>query len=137
MGKKKKEGTKFILLKDGSDEYTLIGEDGGYAGFHHNDECIVGTYYGRLKLSTVIKKGLDKAVDELLDEDDSRSLFDFEGHDDFDLCMVEEVADWMIFPRDGEVLDNLKYFESNAMLSEAELVKFLKNKEKEYRHLFY
>lgn len=138
MSKKKDklEGTKFILIKDNEYEYTLIGEDGGYVGFHHNDECMVGTYYGRLNLSIVKNLNLHQAVAELIEEDNERALFDFEGKDDFDLCMAEEVADWMIAPRKGYFLDNLKFFKSDEDLSRDELIKFLKIDSKEYAHLF-
>lgn len=130
--KKKIEGTKFILIKDNSEEYTLIGEDGGFAGFHHNGEHIIGTYYGRIDVKRIIETDYETAVEDLLNADNSRSLFDFEGKDDFELGMAEEVADWMIAPRDGEFYDNLKYFKSNDDLSESELIKFLKKKRKFY-----
>ena len=136
MSKQKKDtGTKFILIKN-DDEYTLIGEDGGYAGFHHNDECMVGTYYGRLDVKRLIETDLETTLDELYESDNSRTLFDFEGKDDFELSMAEELADWMIAPSEGNFYDNLKYFKSMDELSETELIKFLKKKRKEYEHLF-
>lgn len=137
MSKRKKDnGTKFILIKETEDEYTLIGEDGGYGGFHHNGEYIIGTYYGRLDVRRLIETDLETALNEMYESDNSRALFDNEGQDYFELSMAEEMADWMIAPREGEFYDNLTYLKSMDELSEAELIKFLKKKQKEYEHLF-
>lgn len=102
--------TKYLFIREeGDDEGMLICEDGGLMAYHHNGEHILGTYYGRIDWESV--KGKYKVEDVLnpMFEDNgfSRNLFDHEGHDIILPCILEEDADWMMCPRQGEFFDNL------------------------------
>lgn len=103
------KNTKFLFIKDGDEEGMLIAEDGGLIAYHHNGQHILGEYHGRIDFEDV--KGKYKAQDVLnlvLDDDDyERELFDHEGSDIILPYMLEDDADWMVCPRQGEFFDNL------------------------------
>ena len=128
---------KFLYINEGGAEGTIIAEDGGIAITWHNGEYVLGQCYRERLEGKHLKEGFSNAFEILIEDSSHSAMFDFEGHDYILPAQLEELADWLVSPRDGEFIENLIYLDSNELTEEQisdEVIKFLNNehfKEKE------
>lgn len=109
---------KFLYIEEGDNEGTILAQDGGVAIIWNNGEHLVGQCYRERLEAEHIKVGYAHAFEEMCDGSSNSSLFDFEGHDNVLPSHIEDMADWLVCPREGEFLENLTYIEADKITKE-------------------
>lgn len=99
---------KFLYIKEGSDEGTLIASDGGVAIIWHNGEHLVGQAYQERLLPEDLKVSFENAFEKMVDSSSNSSMFDFENEDEVLPNHIKELAEWLVAFTDLDFFDNLK-----------------------------
>ena len=121
---------KFLYIQEGGSDGTLLAQDGGVAIIWHNGEHLVGQCYRERLEAEHLKISFAHAFEEMINDSSNSSMFDFEGQDDILPNHIEDMADWLICPREGEFLENLIYLDNEKLTQEEidkEVKKFLKD----------
>jgi len=121
---------KFLYIQEGGSDGTLLAQDGGVAIIWHNGEHLVGQCYRERLEAEHLKISFAHAFEEMMNDSSNSSMFDFEGQDDILPNHIEDMADWLICPREGEFLENLIYLDNEKLTQEEidkEVKKFLKD----------
>jgi len=121
---------KFLFISEGGAEGTLIAEDGGVAITWHNGEYILGQCYRERLQGKYLKKGFSKAFEKMMEESSNSAMFDFEDHDYLLPIHLEELADWLVAGREGSLVENMIYLDSEKLTDKKinkEVKKFLNN----------
>lgn len=120
---------KFLFIREGESDGTLLAEDGGVATIWHNGEHLVGQCYRERLHAKDLEKSFAHAFEKMINDSSNSAMFDFEdGHDIILPPHIEEMADWLIAGREGEFLENLVYLEEKKMTRkeiEAQVKSFL------------
>lgn len=103
---------KFLYLKESETDGTLYAQDGGVAIIWHNGEYLVGQCY-RERISPTIfqEQGIGVAFEEMIEDSSNSAMFDFEDEDNILPHIIEQLADWLVAPREEDFLDNLILFD--------------------------
>ncbi len=99
---------KFLYIKEGEDEGTLIASDGGVAIIWHNGEHLVGQAYRERLLAEDLKVSFENAFEKMVDSSSNSSMFDFENEDEVLPNHIKELAEWLVAFTDLDFFDNLK-----------------------------
>lgn len=121
---------KFLFIREGSEDGTLLAEDGGVATIWHNGECLVGQCYRERLESEHLKISFDVAFEKMIDGSSNSTMFDFEDEDVILPSHIQEMADWLVTERKGDFFENLIYLNINEMTSKEigkKVKEFLKN----------
>ncbi len=103
---------KFLYLKESDTDGTLYAQDGGVAIIWHNGEYLVGQCYReRISPTTFQEQGIGVAFEEMVEDSSNSAMFDFEDEDNILPHIIEQLADWLVAPREGDFLDNLILFD--------------------------
>lgn len=112
-------GDKFLFIREGSEDGTLIAEDGGVGTIWHNGEHWVGQCYReRLELEKIKESGLADTFEEMCGSSSNSSMFDFEDNEIILPMFLEEMADWLVSPREGEFFENLTFIDDKDFTQE-------------------
>lgn len=106
---------KFLFIREGEDDGTLLAEDGGVAIIWHNGEHLIAQCYRERLEIEQIKIGYAHAFEYMAGRSSNSELFDFEDEDDILPSHIEEMADWLVCPREGDFLENLTYLDVNKL----------------------
>lgn len=110
---------KFLFIREGSEDGTLIAEDGGIATIWHNGEHWVGQCYReRLELEEIKESGLADTFQEMCGSSSNSAMFDFEDNEIILPMFLEEMADWLVSPREGEFFENLTFIDDKDFTQE-------------------
>jgi len=121
---------KFLFISEGGAEGTLIAEDGGVAITWHNGEYVLGQCYRERLQGKHLKKGFANAFEKMMEDSSNSAMFDFEGHDYLLPMHLEELADWLVSGREGTLIENMIYLDSEKLTDKQiskEVKKFLNN----------
>lgn len=121
---------KFLYIHEGTDSGTLLAQDGGIATIWHNGKHIIGQCYRERLDVDQLMKGINEALEDIFNNSSNSSMLDFEGQDYILPSQLEELADWLICPRQGEFIDNLIYLDNSKMNNaeiNAEIIQFFDN----------
>jgi len=110
--------TKFLYIKEGSTEGTLIASDGGIAIIWHNGEHLVGQAYKERLLPDDLKISYANAFEKMINSSSNSSMFDFENEDDVLPNHIKEMAEWLVAFTDLEFFDNLKVIDETEITQE-------------------
>jgi len=113
---------KFLFIKESDDSGTLLAQDGGVAIIWFNEEHMVAQCYRERLEAEQIKIGYEHAYQYMAGRSSNSALMDYEEDDDIKDEHLEEMADWLVMPREGEFLENLIRIDATT-LSKKELDK--------------
>ena len=109
---------KFLYIKEGEDEGTLIASDGGVAIIWHNGEHLVGQAYQERLLPEDLKVSYANAFEKMINNSSNSSMFDFENEDNVLPNHIKEMAEWLVAFTDLDFFDNLKVIDENELTLE-------------------
>jgi hypothetical protein len=122
---------KFLYIRDSSTEGMLLAQDGGIAIIWHNGEHLVGQCYReRLELDN-LQIGIDHAFETMAENSSDSSMFDFEDEHEVLPLHIQEMADWLVCPRQGDFFDNLTIIDVDELTEEeidSKVLEFIHNK---------
>lgn len=106
---------KFLYIKEGSSEGTLLASDGGVAIIWHNGENLVGQAYKERLLPEDLKISYANAFELMVGTSSNSSMFDFENEDEVLPNHIKEMAEWLV------AFTELNFFENLTVIDEEEL----------------
>ncbi len=110
---------KFLYISEGPTDGTLLAQDGGVAIIWHNGEHIIGQCYKERLDAEELKLGFIHAYTVMNESSSDSALFDFTDEENVLPAQIQEMADWLVSPREGDFWDNLTFLDSE--LSEEEV----------------
>jgi len=109
---------KFLYIDEGQDNGTLLAQDGGIAIIWYNEEHMVAQCYRERLEAAQIKIGYEHAFQYMAGRSSNSSLMDYEDDDEIKDEHLEEMANWLVCPREGNFLENVTRIDSTKISSE-------------------
>lgn len=117
---------KFLYIKEGKSDGTLLAEDGGVAIIWHNDEHLIAQCYRERLEQKNLQVSFSHAFEQMNNVSFNSALIDFDEEDELILpSHIEEMADWLMSSREGNFVENLIVLDGTEENYEEQIKKFL------------